>query len=191
MAGTGFAVLLILLLTIWGGGIRWLGWQGMPRFLAEINGGWRLANGYGAFANMTTHRPELIVEGSEDGLVWKAYEFKYKPGDLQRRPGFIAPFQPRLDWQMWFMGVGTMGTPYVPDWFANFLRQLLAANPDVLGLLKEDPFAGRKPRYVRVKLYDYEFTRAEERKLTGNWWKREYRGLLVPEIGMDKFRQGN
>lgn len=187
-AGTGLAALLVLFLTVWGGGIRWLGWGRMPRLAEEINGGWRLVNSYGVFAHMTTRRPELIVEGSEDGVVWKAYGFKYKPGDLRRRPAFVAPFQPRLDWQMWFMGVGTMGHPHVPDWFANFLKQLLSGGPEVLGLLEEDPFAGRKPRYVRVKLYDYEFTNTEERKQTGNWWKREYRGLLVPEIGMDKFR---
>ena len=55
---------------------------------------------------MTTSRPEIIVEGSYDGEAWLPYEFKNKPGDLRRRPGFIAPHQPRLDWQMWFAALG-------------------------------------------------------------------------------------
>ena len=62
----------------------------------------RLVNGYGLFAVMTTGRPEIIVEGSDDGVTWHAYEFKWKPGDVHRRPWFVAPHQPRLDWQMWF-----------------------------------------------------------------------------------------
>ncbi|HEY5281768.1 MAG TPA: lipase maturation factor family protein [Polyangia bacterium] len=31
---------------------------------------------------------------------------KYKPGDLNHRPAFVAPHQPRLDWQMWFAALG-------------------------------------------------------------------------------------
>src|SRR5262249_7058642 len=62
----------------------------------------RSVNGYGLFRVMTTSRPEIIVEGSADGRTWQAYEFRHKPGDLRRRPDFVAPHQPRLDWQMWF-----------------------------------------------------------------------------------------
>ena len=69
----------------------------------------RSFNGYGLFALMTQTRPEIIVEGSNDGQDWRAYEFKYKPGDLKRRPRFVAPFQPRLDWQMWFAALGGRG----------------------------------------------------------------------------------
>ncbi|HEY6098960.1 MAG TPA: lipase maturation factor family protein, partial [Anaeromyxobacter sp.] len=62
----------------------------------------RIVNGYGLFAVMTTRRPEIVVEGSRDGTVWTPYEFRWKPGDPLRRPQFVAPHQPRLDWQMWF-----------------------------------------------------------------------------------------
>ncbi len=48
----------------------------------------RTVNSYGLFAVMTTERREIIVEGSNDGTNWLAYEFKYKPGDVNRRPGF-------------------------------------------------------------------------------------------------------
>jgi predicted DCC family thiol-disulfide oxidoreductase YuxK len=64
-----------------------------------------LANVYGLFASMTTDRPELIIEGSNDGTHWQAYEFKWKPGDIYRRPRFCVPHMPRLDWQMWFSAI--------------------------------------------------------------------------------------
>ncbi|MBA3542898.1 MAG: lipase maturation factor family protein, partial [Chthoniobacterales bacterium] len=56
----------------------------------------RIVNGYGLFRVMTKERPEIIIEGSADGLEWKAYEFKWKPGALDRRPAFVEPHQPRL-----------------------------------------------------------------------------------------------
>src|SRR5439155_18966036 len=62
----------------------------------------RSINTYGLFAVMTTKRLEIVIEGSNDGKEWLPYEFKYKPGDVNRRPGFVAPHQPRVDWQMWF-----------------------------------------------------------------------------------------
>src|SRR6202022_1300948 len=61
---------------------------------------------------MTTTRPEIIVQGSNDRETWLDYEFKYKPGDLQRGPRWVAPHQPRLDWQMWFAALsGPRGAP--------------------------------------------------------------------------------
>src|SRR5258705_2867534 len=70
----------------------------LSEFLAQF----RLVNPYGLFAVMTTERPEIILEGSADGHTWVPYEFRYKPGRLDRRPAFVAPHQPRLDWQLWF-----------------------------------------------------------------------------------------
>jgi len=48
----------------------------------------RSANHYGLFAVMTTSRPEIVLEGSDDQRSWKAYEFRYKPGDVNRPPPF-------------------------------------------------------------------------------------------------------
>ena len=44
--------------------------------------------------------------GSADGIEWLPYEFKFKAGDLSRPPGWVAPYHPRLDWQMWFAALG-------------------------------------------------------------------------------------
>ncbi len=118
---------------------------------------------------MTTDRQEIVVEGSDDGETWRTYEFRYKPGDPMKRPAFVAPFQPRLDWQMWFAALSTwQGNP----WFQDFCLRLLQGSPPVLDLLANNPFPDHPPRYVRARLYDYTFTDRATRRATGAWWVR-------------------
>jgi predicted DCC family thiol-disulfide oxidoreductase YuxK len=144
-----------------------------------------IVNTYGLFAMMTTTRPEIIVQGSADGQTWLDYEFKYKPGDLLRAPRWVAPFQPRLDWQMWFAALsGPRGAP----WFDNFMVRLLQGSPEVRALLAKDPFAGARPKYVRALLYDYRFTDFATRRETGDWWQRSPRGMYFPEISLEDVR---
>ena len=137
----------------------------------------RSVNRYGLFAVMTTTRPEIIVEGSDDGVEWKAYEFKYKAGALNRRPPWVAPHQPRLDWQMWFAALGRYDDE---SWFHEFCQRLLDGSPAVLGLLDRDPFNGRPPREIRSVLYRYHFSDARSRATDGVWWTREQLGLYSP-----------
>jgi hypothetical protein len=139
----------------------------------------RTVNNYGLFAVMTTERPEIIVEGSADGENWLPYEFPYKPGALYRTPLFVAPHQPRLDWQMWFAALGTVeGNP----WFLRFVQRLLIGSPDVVALLEENPFPGGPPLTVRATVYDYRFTNPETRAATGNWWRRENPRPYCPAV---------
>jgi predicted DCC family thiol-disulfide oxidoreductase YuxK len=140
----------------------------------------RSANGYGLFAVMTMERPEIVLEGSEDGASWKPYEFRWKPGDPRRRPRFVAPHQPRLDWQMWFAALGDYRAN---PWLVSTMARLREGSPQVLNLLEMNPFPAKPPRFVRAVLYDYRFTNAEERRRTGAWWKRELRGLYAPVLG--------
>lgn len=128
-----------------------------------------VSNRYGLFAVMTTERPEIVIEGSTDGQTWRAYEFKYKPGDPLRPPRWNAPHQPRLDWQMWF---AAMGSPEDSPWLQGLCVRLLQGSPDVLWLLAHDPFAGKPPRYLRATLYRYRFTELAERRKTGAYWQR-------------------
>jgi hypothetical protein len=137
----------------------------------------RIVNGYGLFAVMTTRRPEILVEGSADGVTWKPYAFRWKPGDPLRRPGFVAPHQPRVDWQMWF---AALGTPEENDWFERFEDRLLEGSPEVLALLGSNPFPGAPPRAVRATLWEYRFTDAAARRTTGAWWAREELGPYGP-----------
>ena len=145
-----------------------------------------VVNTYGLFRHMTTRRPEIIVEGSVDGRIWKSYEFKYKPGDLRRRPPFVAPHQPRLDWQMWFAALADYRNPR-NGWFIQFSRRLLEGSPDVLALLAHNPFPDRPPRYLRATLYDYHFTNWGEAFRTENWWAREQIGQYLPTITRQSF----
>lgn len=59
--------------------------------LAQIVAPLRSVNSYGLFAVMTTTRDEIVVEGSNDGASWQSYEFRYKPGDVNRGPSWVAP----------------------------------------------------------------------------------------------------
>ncbi len=141
----------------------------------------RTVNGYGLFAVMTKERPEIIVQGSEDGLVWKTYTFRYKPGDVHRAPPWIAPYMPRLDWQMWFAALGSVeGNP----WFVNFLQRLLEGSPEVVALLEDNPFPHKPPRFVRALTDDYVFTTSAEAAQTGDWWKAEPAGVYCGELSL-------
>jgi hypothetical protein len=140
-----------------------------------------IVNSYGLFAVMTTTRPEIVVEGSNDGSTWLAYDFKYKPGDLRRRPVWVQPHQPRLDWQMWFAALGD----YQSDpWIVHFMGRLLEGSPEVLRMLADNPFPVAPPRYVRAMLYEYRFTTPAEKKATGDWWSRGLKGVYVPAVGL-------
>ena len=141
----------------------------------------RTVNSYGLFAVMTTRRNEIIVEGSDDGLTWLPYEFKYKPGDVNHRPAFVEPLQPRLDWQMWFAALGNYQDN---SWFENFCERLLQGSPPVLALLQKNPFPKHPPRFIRAELYEYHFTDPAERRTTGAWWKRERTGEYLPPVAL-------
>jgi len=141
----------------------------------------RTVNSYGLFAVMTTERREIIVEGSNDGVKWLPYEFKYKPGNVNHRPGFVEPFQPRLDWQMWF---AALGDSRQNPWFEQFCSRLLQGSPEVLALLATNSFPNKPPRFIRAQFYDYHFTDAAERRATGAWWKREFIGEYLPPVSL-------
>jgi hypothetical protein len=141
----------------------------------------RTVNHYGLFAIMTTSRPEIIVEGSNDGQTWLPYAFPWKPGDVWQRPRFVAPYMPRLDWQMWFAALGN--TQRHP-WFQHFLERLLQGTPAVVGLLAHNPFPDTPPRYIRAVVYTYHFTDMTTRRATGAWWRRERQGLYMPVLSL-------
>jgi lipase maturation factor 1 len=155
------------------GSAWWPGWG--DRVMGWVDP-FRSVNGYGLFRVMTTERPELVLEGSRDGVRWEPYDFRFKPGDPARRPGFVAPFHPRLDWQLWFAALGpgrSLG------WLQSLAGRLRAGTPEVVGLLGRNPFAGRPPGYVRAVLYDYRFSTPDERRRTGAWWVRSPEGTFM------------
>jgi predicted DCC family thiol-disulfide oxidoreductase YuxK len=138
----------------------------------------RMVSSYGLFAVMTTERNEIIIEGSDDGTEWREYEFRYKPGDVARRPPWNIPHQPRLDWQMWF---AALDDPRRINWFPHFLERLLENEPAVTALLLRNPFADKAPQYVRAQFYEYTFSSGEEFH-HGRWWQRRPLGSYFPVV---------
>jgi lipase maturation factor 1 len=156
-----------------GRGIRW--WPGWANETMELVAPLRSINGYGLFRVMTIRRPELILEGSNDGARWEAYDFRYQPDAVDERPRFVAPFHPRLDWQLWFAALAPVESL---GWLGTLAARLRSGTPEVLALLGHNPFPGAPPRHVRAVLYDYRFSTPEERGRTGSWWVRERQGEL-------------
>jgi hypothetical protein len=146
-------------------------------YLVQLTSTFSLVNDYGPFAIMTTERPEIIVEGSNDGKNWQAYQFKYKPGNLGQQLKWNIPHQPRLDWQMWF---AAMEKPAADSWFAKFMGKLKEGSPQVMSLLEVNPFPEKPPVYLRALLYRYSYTTREQRAATGHIWQREYLRIYFP-----------
>ena len=148
----------------------------------------RIVNGYGLFRVMTKDRKEIVIEGSADGLDWKPYEFKWKPGDVMRAPGWCQPHQPRLDWQMWFAALGSYREN---PWLVQTMIALLRGQPKVVALFERNPFPENPPRYIRATSYRYRFTTADEHRQTGAWWKRQELGEYLPSISLEDVRQSS
>ncbi len=136
----------------------------------------RSTNSYGLFSVMTTKRPEIMIEGSNDGVRWKRYHFRWKPDEPDRMPRFTTPHMPRLDWQLWFAALS--GDCRAERWFIQFEQRLLTGSPEVLALLRENPFPDQPPRLVRARLYLYKFTSSG----SPEWWDREDEGLFCPPM---------
>lgn len=172
---TAILALVLLLLSANAVALRVVGGDDEPppelvaevaRFVAPLH----LASSYGLFATMTTDRPEITVEGSDDGVTWRPYRFAWKVDALGEAPAFTGPHMPRLDWQMWFAAL--RGDCRRAPWYLAFMARLLEGEPAVIGLLAEDPFPDAPPRYLRSRLWYYEPAEGEARR-EGAWWRRE------------------
>jgi hypothetical protein len=159
-------------------------WQDMPLPVKPLIAlePFRIANQYGLFAVMTRGRYEVEFQGSNDGTNWTPYLFRNKPQALNEAPGIYAPYQPRFDWNLWFASLGSWReNEFVP----LTEERLLLGDGDVLALFRGDPFPQIPPRYVRAVIWQYWFTTKDEKRQTGNWWRRNYLGLYAPELTMD------
>jgi hypothetical protein len=144
-----------------------------------------LVNTYGAFGSVGRERLQLVVEGATDAVptketVWKAYDFKCQPGDLYRRPCVCSPYHYRLDWQIWF---AAMSNPSEYPWVFNLVWKLLHNDPSTLSLFAGNPFPAGPPRYVRIRLFRYQF--APLSHLNGQWWTRTELGEWLPPLSAE------
>ncbi len=144
-----------------------------------------LVNTYGAFGSVGRERREIVFEGTRDTVLtdrteWREYDFPAKPGDPRRAPRIVAPYQPRLDWSIWF---AAMATPEHYPWTVHFVWKLLHNDPGTLSLLATNPFPDDPPRYIRARYYRYEFAPPDERRRT--YWKRTELGLWLPPLSAE------
>ena len=169
----------------------------------------RLGSGYGLFRRMTgvgddgsVMRPEIILEGSDDGSNWTAIEFKHKPStDVKVAPTWVAPHQPRLDWQMWFAALGTYNHN---TWLINLVYRLLKGEPEVWGLVDDglrrrerypggwgasgaeagrDDGSAWAPTMIRGVRYAYRFVLADSDERT--YWKKTFMDEYLPALSLD------
>jgi hypothetical protein len=132
-----------------------------------------LVNTYGAFGSVGRERLNIIFEGTNDEAPgektkWIAYPYKGLPVDLYKQPPQIAPYQLRLDWQIWF---ASMSTADEYPWTLNLVSKLLYNDPGAISLFAGNPFPEKPPRFVRVVLYRYSF--AKPGNPDGQYWNRE------------------
>jgi hypothetical protein len=144
-----------------------------------------LVNTYGAFGSVGRVRREVIAEGTSDETIsadtqWREYALKCQPGDVFRAPCFVAPYQYRLDWQMWF---AAMEDPRSNPWLVHLVYRLLRNDAGALSLFAHNPFPERPPKFVRVELYEYAFTQVGDR--SGAWWTRHRVGDYLPPLSAD------
>ncbi len=131
-----------------------------------------LVNTYGAFGTVGRERLNVVFEGTQDEApderaTWRPYPYKGLPVALNQRPSQVAPYQLRLDWQMWF---AAMASPTDYPWTLHLVWKLLHNDPGAVGLFAGNPFPNRPPRYVRAIRYRYTF--APPGNPQGRWWNR-------------------
>lgn len=89
------------------------------RFLVPF----RVLHAYGVFPadSIPPIRHAVVFEGSDDGINYKAYEYRYAPIHEYSAPKFIAPHHPRLDHLISYVSFGatfsdffTAPIPFVP-----------------------------------------------------------------------------
>ena len=145
------------------------------------------SSSYGLFRSMTgvgiddeVARPELQFQGRSDGAAagdesgWRDIRFAYKPepGALDLAPRWVAPHQPRLDWQLWFAALG--GVNQAP-WAIHLASHLLRGTPDVYALLAPGQVftPDSPPAEIRVGLFELSFTApGSPAAKRGRWWAR-------------------
>jgi hypothetical protein len=152
------------------------------RWTLDQIAGLRSVNTYGLFAVMTTERREIIIEGSADGQTWREYLLRWRPGPVDEAPRFVAPHQPRLDWQMWFASLSRCADN---PWLLRLQEQLLKGAPTARAFFREDPFPDGPPRFLRTRLFDYRFTDLSEWKATGAYWTRRELEPYCPPLTLE------
>jgi hypothetical protein len=149
-----------------------------------------LVSSYGVFGAVTQNigwptRHVVVYEGTtsadpDTATDWKEYRWLAQPSDPSASPIQIAPYQPHLDWQLWFV---PMGTPDAFPWTISLVNKLLHNDPQALSLIGPNPFPNAPPRYIRIVEYIYHF--AQPGNPQHVYWTRERLRLWLPAVSAD------
>lgn len=144
-----------------------------------------LVNTYGAFGTVGRERLNVVFEGTMDDdstnrANWKPYIYRGLPVELDKMPPQIAPYQLRLDWQMWF---ASMASANEYPWTLNLEWKLLHNDAGAVSLFANNPFPDKPPKYIRAVLYRYAF--AKPGNAQGLWWTREKLADWIPAMSAD------
>ncbi|XP_044736039.1 lipase maturation factor 2-like isoform X2 [Chrysoperla carnea] len=133
--------------------------------------------------NSINGRPEIIIEGANNiEGPWNEYNFLYKPGNVNNSLPFVAPYAPRLDWQMWTASSSSYNEN---PWVLALAYRILTGQSEVLQLIDKahSPFQNQPPKYLRALLYNYHYTLWDQRTI--NWWTRQKVGEYFPVFTKD------
>jgi hypothetical protein len=164
----------------------------------------RIANGYGVFPPYAQAPARMVpvMEGSDDGVTYKAYGYRYMPTRVDQRAPFVAPHHPRLDQALYYAGAGIQdgsffgsiisdGTPYSSyahsSWLDRVAQRLLEGDPIIVQALGDNPFPERPPKYVRVSSILMTPTTLATRRETGHWWHIRRLGQFMPARSLDSW----
>jgi hypothetical protein len=166
------------------------------RFLSPL----RLVNGYGVFP---PHSPPPIFqmpvfEGSDDGVHWKRYRFRFMYSSVEEKPRFYAPHHPRLDQASAYsvhaihdaclfgslFGDGSPYNTYVgSSWMERMCQLLLEGHPTGKRLMGHNPFPDAPPKLMRVAMDAMTASSPEVRRATGEWWHVRRCGMFIMPHG--------
>ena len=144
----------------------------------------RVVNAYHLFGSITRERvePEFQTLDARDAAgeanddAWTPHDLLHKPGAPMRAPDFVAPHQPRLDFQLWFHGLAFRRgqPPYV-----HMLLERMCEDGDSVRPFFREPLPAH-PSAARIVYWQYHFTTPAERRATGAWWRRERLAATAP-----------
>ena len=145
----------------------------------------RSANSYGLFSVMTTERPEVTIEASTDGIIWKPYRFRWKMEQDDLSLPFLVPHMPRLDWQMWFAALEYRSSGQPPAWIMPLLARLQENSPAVLSLFEPGGDAALSPAFFRLRLDSYEFVAPGDLPVSPGAEAPYWRATPLPEYTIE------
>lgn len=142
---------------------------------------WNLVNSYGAFGGIRPERTELVIEGTRDKDLsdarWREYDVPHKPDQVDDPLTQVAPYQPRLSWQLWF---ASMSTPGREPWLRHLVWKLLHNDEQGLALMEDNPFPEGPPAHIRIQRYRFEM----QGPLAGDNWDREMLGTWYGPVSV-------